>query len=185
MLLNCGLGEDSRDPCTVRISNQSILKEINPEYLLEGLMLKLKLQYFEVWPPAAKNWLIWKDPNSGQDWRQEKGTTEDEMAGWHHQLNGHEFEQAPGVMLDREAWRAAVHEVSKCRTWLSDWFDKKNEILPFAVTWMDLEIVILKNVQSKKLVQVNAFSKWKVWDVENKLRLLVGKGGHGGDKLGD
>ena len=38
------------------------------------------------------------------------------MAGWHHQLNGHEFEQAPGVMLDREAWRAAVHEVAKCRT---------------------------------------------------------------------
>ena len=50
---------------------------------------------------------------------------------------------------------------------------------------MDLEIVMLKNVQSKKLVQVNAFSKWKVSDVENKLRLLLGKGGHGGDKLGD
>ena len=46
--------------------------------------------------------------------------TEDDMAGWHHQLNGHEFEQAPGVMMDREAWHAAVHGVAKCWTQLSD-----------------------------------------------------------------
>jgi len=46
-----------------------------------------------LWPPDVKNWLIWKDPDAGKDWRQEeKGTTEDEMVGWHHQLNGHEFE---------------------------------------------------------------------------------------------
>ena len=50
------------------------------------------------WPPDGKNWLTGKDPDAGKDWRQEeKGTTEDEMVGWHHQLNGHEFEQAPGV----------------------------------------------------------------------------------------
>ena len=50
-----------------------------------------------LWPPDAKNWLIWKDPDAGKDWRQEKGMTEDEMVGWHQQLNGHEFEQAPEV----------------------------------------------------------------------------------------
>ena len=51
-----------------------------------------------LWPPDAKNWLIWKDPDAGKDWRwEEKGMTEDEMVGWHHQLNGHEFEQALGV----------------------------------------------------------------------------------------
>ena len=51
-----------------------------------------------LWPPDAKNWLIWKDPDAGKDWRrEEKGTTEDEMAGWHHRLNGHEFEWTPGV----------------------------------------------------------------------------------------
>ena len=51
-----------------------------------------------LWPPDAKNWLIGKDPDAGKDWRQEeKGTTEDEIIGWHHQLYGHEFEQAPGV----------------------------------------------------------------------------------------
>ena len=50
-----------------------------------------------LWPPDVKNWLIGKDPDAGKDWRQEeKRVTEDEMAGWHHQLDGHEFEQAPG-----------------------------------------------------------------------------------------
>ena len=74
---------------TARRSNQSILKEISPECSLEGLMLKLKLQYFGHF---VKSWLIWKDPDAGKDWRQEeKGMTEDEMVGWHHWLNGHEF----------------------------------------------------------------------------------------------
>jgi len=46
-----------------------------------------------LWPPDTKNWLIWKDPDTGKDWRrEEKGMTEDEMVGWHHWLNGHEFE---------------------------------------------------------------------------------------------
>jgi len=50
------------------------------------------------WPPDAKNWLIWKDPDAGKDWRQdEKGMTDDEILGWHHRLNGHEFELASGV----------------------------------------------------------------------------------------
>ena len=79
-----------RVPWTARRSNWSILKEINPEYSLEGLMLKQKLI---LWPPNAKNWFIWKDPDAGKDWRwEEKGMTEDEMVGWHHWLNGHEFE---------------------------------------------------------------------------------------------
>ena len=51
-----------------------------------------------LWPPDKKNWLIWKDPDDGQDWRQEeKVTRENEMVGWHHWLSGHEFEQVPGV----------------------------------------------------------------------------------------
>ena len=75
---------------------QSILKEINSGYSIEGLMLKLKLPI--LWPPDVKDWLIWEDPDDGKDWRQEeKGTTEDEMVGWHHGLNGREFEQAPRV----------------------------------------------------------------------------------------
>ena len=50
-----------------------------------------------LWPPDVKNWLIWKDPDAGKDWRQGKGATEDEMVQWNHRLDGHEFEQAPGV----------------------------------------------------------------------------------------
>ena len=80
-----------RVPWTARRSNQSMLKEISPAYSLNGLMLKLKLLI--LWPPDVKNWLIWKDPDAGKDWRQEeKGMTENEMIGWHHWLYGHEFE---------------------------------------------------------------------------------------------
>ena len=72
-----------------------------------------------------KNWLTGKDPDARKDWRQEKkGTTEDEMAGWHHQLNGHGFEQAPEIGdVDREAWYTAVHGVAKSQTRLSDWIE--------------------------------------------------------------
>ena len=74
-----------RVPWTATRSNQSILKEISPEWSLEGLMLKLKLQYFGHEYFDVKSWLIWKDPDAGKDWGQEeKGTTEDEMVGWHH-----------------------------------------------------------------------------------------------------
>ena len=84
-----------RVPWTARRSSQSILKEISPGCSLEGLMLKLKLQHFG--HLMQRSWFIWKEPDVGKDWRQEeKGTTVDEMAGWHHWLTGHEFEQTLG-----------------------------------------------------------------------------------------
>ena len=84
-----------RVPWTARRSNQSILKEISPEYSLEGLMLKLKLQYFGhlMWGTDS----LEKTLMLGDWWQEEKGTTEDEMVGRHHQLNGYEFEQALGI----------------------------------------------------------------------------------------
>ena len=78
-----------RVPWTARRSNQSILKEISPGCTLEGLMLKLKLQYFGHLMQRADSL---EKTDAGRDWRQEeKGTTEDKMARWHHPLNGHEF----------------------------------------------------------------------------------------------
>ena len=86
MLLNCGVGEDS--------SNQSILKEISPEYSLEGWMLKLKLQYFGLlmWRTDWEKPWCWERLKAGGE-----GDNRGWMVGWHHQLNGHEFEQSPGV----------------------------------------------------------------------------------------
>ena len=84
-----------RVPWTTSRSNQLIQNGINPEYSLEGLTLKLKLQYFGCLFDA-KSRLIGKDPDAGKDWRQKKGATEDGIVGWHHRLNGHEFEQTVG-----------------------------------------------------------------------------------------
>ena len=80
-----------RVPWTAGRSNQSILKEISPEYSLEGLMLKLKLQYFGHLMQRTDS--LEKTLTLGKiEGRREKGTIEDEMVGWHHQLNGREFE---------------------------------------------------------------------------------------------
>ena len=75
-----------------------------------------------LWPPDAKGRFIGKDPDAEEDWRQgQKETTEDEMIGWHHQLDGCEFEQAPGGGDGQGTWHASVHGIAKNWTWLSDW----------------------------------------------------------------
>ena len=102
-------------------SNQSILKEINPEYSLEGLMLKLKLQYFHHLMQRTG-----KDPDAWKDWMHEKkGTTEDEMVGWHLWYDGHEFKQAPGVG-DGQGGLA----------WCSPWGCKESE-MPEQMNWTE------------------------------------------------
>ena len=84
-----------------------------------------------LWPPDAKSWLIGKDPDAGKDWRQEeKGVTEDEMVGWHHWLNGHEFEQTLG---DSEGWGSLVccsprsHKEWDTTEWLNNNSNKKDK----------------------------------------------------------
>ena len=88
--LNYGVGENSEEIQLARRSNQYILKEISPEYSLEGLLLKLKLQYFGHLMQRTDS--LEKNPYAGKYWRQEKGMTEDEMVGWHRWLDEHESE---------------------------------------------------------------------------------------------
>ena len=76
-------------------------------------------------PPVAKNQLIWKDPDAGKDWSQEKGMIEDEMVGWHHRLNDYEFEQAPGVGEVQGSLVCCNHRVAESWTWLNDWTTTK------------------------------------------------------------
>ena len=76
---------------------QPVHPKVNQSWMSTG-RTDAEAEALILWPPDAKNWLIWKDPDAGKDWGQvEKGTTEDEMVGWHHWLNRHEFEQTPGV----------------------------------------------------------------------------------------
>ena len=82
-----------------------------------------------LWPPNGKNWLIWKDPDAGKDWRQkEKGTTEDEMVGWITESMDMSLSRLRELLMDRETWHAAVHGVTKSRTRLRDWTELNKDI---------------------------------------------------------
>ena len=84
-----------------RILNCKEIQQVHPKGNQSWMLIgrtDVEAETTILWPPDAKSWLIWKDPDAGKDWGQEeKGTTEDEMVGWHHQLNGHGFGWTPGV----------------------------------------------------------------------------------------
>ena len=142
-----------RVPWTERSSNQSILKEINPEYSLEGLMLKLKLQYF--------NHLMWR-ANSLEETLMLGKTEGRRRRGWQRmrQLDGiidlidMSLSKLQEIVKDREAWCAAVRGFTKSQTQLSDWTTiEGNEALIHATVWMNLEI----------------YAKWKKSDTEDHI----------------
>ena len=106
-----------RVPWTERRSNQSILKEINPEYSLVGPMMKLKLQCFG--HLMGKNQLIGKDPYAGKDWQQEKGTTRTRWLNGITDLTDMSLSKLQEMVKDREAWHATAHGVIKNQTQLT------------------------------------------------------------------
>ena len=111
--------------CWKRLLDCKEIKPVNPKgnkaWIFTG-RTDAEAEAPMLWTPDGKSRLTGKDPDAGKDWRwEEKGTSEDEMVGWHHQLDRHEFEQASGVGDGQEAWHAAVHGVAKSCIWLSDW----------------------------------------------------------------
>ena len=115
-----------------------------------------------LWPPDAKSWLIWKDPDAGKDWRrEEKGTTEDEMAGWHHWLSGCESEWTPGVgdgqggLVCCSSWGRKKSDITERLNWTESRQKEIRFILTSLSHW--IELYLKPNLQLDFSVMMNQY----------------------------
>ena len=123
MLLNCGVGEDSLES----LGLQPVHSKGDQSWVFIGKTVA-KAETPVLWPPHVKSWSIGKDSDAGRDWGQEKkGMTEDEMAGWHHQLVGHEFGWTPGVgdgqggLACCDSWSLKESDMTEQLNWTEIW----------------------------------------------------------------
>ena len=122
MLLNCGVEKTLESPLDCK-EIQPVYPKGNQSWIFTG-RTDAEVETPILWPPDVKNWLTRKDPDGGKDSRQEdKGPTEDEMVGWHHWLNGHEFEQAPGVG-DGQGSLACCRQWGRKESDMTEWLDR-------------------------------------------------------------
>ena len=143
MLLNCGVGEDSWESLGLQGDPTSLFWRRSAL----GFLWKndAKAETRVLWPPHAKSWLIWKDPDFRRDWEQEEqGMTEDEMAGWHHWLNGRESEWTLWV-IDGQGGLACC----------DSWGHKESDTTEW-LTWTELNTIIINQWY---------FNKVKYWQV--------------------
>ena len=117
MLLNSGVGEESWEFLGLQ-GDQPVHPKGNQSWIFIG---RTDAEAEILWPPDVKSWLIWKDPGAGKDWGQEEGMTEDEMIGCYHNVKDMSLSRLRWLVMDREAWCAAIHGIAKGSTRLSDW----------------------------------------------------------------
>ena len=146
MLLNCGVGGDSWESPLDSKEIRHVHPKGNQSWIFIGRS-DAEAETPILWPSNVKNWLIGKDPDAGQDWRQEeKGTTEDEIVGWHHQLDGHDFEQAPRVGDEQGSlgccspWVLKKSDTSEWLNWI-----ELTEAAKFPALWTQIAIMLTSN----------------------------------------
>ena len=170
MLLNCGVGEDAGLPLDCK-EIKAFHPKGNQFWIFIG-RTDAEAGSAILWPRDVKSWLIGKDPGARKDWRwEEKGMTEDEMVGWHHWLDGHEFEQLLGVGVGQGSL-IAVHGVAKSQTRLSNWIESRTwsslrsfcSQSPCLISWgwVSLAVLEVADVQQvEKLEWEAGVTLWK------------------------